>query len=790
MKKLLSLSLLLMALLLPLSANSEGNPPTTTVMIYMCGSNLESQFGQATDDIHEMVRSGFSTRQSKSNLVLMTGGASKWKSTSITAEKSGIYQLRVNSFLPIWEGDMVNMGQSDSLTFFLDTVHKHFQTDRYMLIFWNHGGGPIKGVCWDENYNKDALMIPEIVEGIENSTFRDQRLDLIGFDACLMGSVETAWQLADYARYMVASEETEPGTGWDYSFLKGMEKEASLADTARRIIDLYIASADPEMEDHMTLSLIDLDRIQAVTQAMDRFFSDLNGIMDPTMFLDMSSLRHYAQGFGRDFRAAESADYDLVDLNSLLDAFSKYALPSGDALRTALNDAVLYHGSTQEGSHGLSVYFPYFNLGSYMQSSLNMYKQLDFCPGYARYIQTFQQYMTSESIVDWRGLTPVVTRSGDGFVVSLPLTKEQQADLVSAKLVVFESSFTPGSSNGFYDRVYGSTNVSLFGGSLRAPYDDECILINYSTDIGIDTFSGSLPFLLLDSGAYRLPVLAANLKPDYIQDAADDEPGVSHLMQLTLSPADENDQLHTTSIQFYDSMTDSFTSRTNDSPQNYEYLHFVSNARLIQRENGLILPYERWSDQSDNGIMLENHFSIPTDSELSFHLSRNPSRLRYAAFEITDSRNNTFTTELTLVRPMDEVTLYTRTFSLPDPWIDIKCTLTATSPYDIYFFVELVNHTGNAYSFSILDPLLNGDDMEVDSLSKAQWALPPHASSSTYMRIDLFDTYVLDQVFSYIHSLQFDLMLNDGPTGYYLGTIEGLKITPRINFTHLQDFFH
>ncbi|MCR5235609.1 MAG: hypothetical protein K6E34_00220 [Lachnospiraceae bacterium] len=35
--------------------------------------------------------------------------------------------------------------------------------------------------------------------------------DFIGFDACLMATVETAYMLSPYADYMIASEEFEPG---------------------------------------------------------------------------------------------------------------------------------------------------------------------------------------------------------------------------------------------------------------------------------------------------------------------------------------------------------------------------------------------------------------------------------------------------------------------------------------------------------------------------------------------------------------------------------------------------
>ena len=42
------------------------------------------------------------------------------------------------------------------------------------------------------------------------------KFDFVGFDACLMATYEMAAHMASYADYMVASEELEPGIGWNY----------------------------------------------------------------------------------------------------------------------------------------------------------------------------------------------------------------------------------------------------------------------------------------------------------------------------------------------------------------------------------------------------------------------------------------------------------------------------------------------------------------------------------------------------------------------------------------------
>ena len=44
----------------------------------------------------------------------------------------------------------------------------------------------------------------------------NKKLDIIGFDACLMNMLEVAYQLRDHTEVVVGSEELEPGKGWDW----------------------------------------------------------------------------------------------------------------------------------------------------------------------------------------------------------------------------------------------------------------------------------------------------------------------------------------------------------------------------------------------------------------------------------------------------------------------------------------------------------------------------------------------------------------------------------------------
>ncbi|MBQ4074938.1 MAG: hypothetical protein IJD39_07045, partial [Clostridia bacterium] len=618
---------------------------------------------------------------------------------------------------------------------------------------------------------------------IEKSPFKERKLDLIGFDACLMGSVETAWQLSDYAELMIASEETEPGGGWDYSFLGGMEKEEITA-TGRRIIDLYVDTAHQAQGAHLTLSMIDLSKVEGVVEGMDAYFSGLGRSMNENGFQDLSNLRYYAQGFGRDWRVAESTDYDLVDITSLLDAYEDYQPAAADDLRAALQDAIVYHRGTYSESFGLSAYFPYFNGQAYLEKGKAAYEKLNFCPGYTEFIDLFYRRMHAPGRVDWRGLMPSVTREEEGFQISLQLTQAQKEHLVSARLVIFESNFAPGSANAYYDPVYASADTALSAeGLLSAPYRDERLILQFTTENGMSRQAESLPFTVLDTGEYQVEFLASNLIPEFGAAGDRDEPGVSHLMQAILSPPDEAGKLQIRQIRAWDSMTNTFTSRMDDRIENYQYLHFISRLAMITRQDDLILPYWQWQKETSYHPGFINLSYAMARSEWSFEMQRQPADIQFAAFEITDIYNRTFTTELVPVRPVEEMILYKKRFSLPNPRIDINCYLVACSTYQANLIVELTNHTDQTYSFAITDQLLNGKEnyRAPDHPSLSQWVIGPGEKGSTFIKYG--------PEHSYLNEISLSLSLYAGEGGAYLGSTGYLSLKPGMAITQLQERF-
>ena len=207
-----------------------------TLMVYMCGSNLESDGGYASADIEEMLKA---TIADEVNVVVYTGGAKRWFDYGISSKTNQIYTIK-NHKLTLAKDNLglQNMADPNTLASFMKFAKDTYPADKYALIMWDHGGGAVSGFGLDQNGVKnDHLLIDEIKKAID--TF-GTKLEFIGFDACLMANVETAYALKDGANYLIASEETEPGTGWDYiRILNNLSANTSQAGnvTGKTIVD-------------------------------------------------------------------------------------------------------------------------------------------------------------------------------------------------------------------------------------------------------------------------------------------------------------------------------------------------------------------------------------------------------------------------------------------------------------------------------------------------------------------------------------------------------------------------
>ena len=327
-----------------------------TIMVYMIGSNLESDSACGTMDIQEMVGAKIG---SNVNVIVEAGGAKKWQNSVMSNGKTGRYKVVSEGVQVLEDGSKKSMVETSELLDFIKYSVKNFPADRYALIFWDHGGGTLAGFGMDDLYNGD-LSLDEISQVLNSSGVH---FDFVGFDACLMGTIETAYALKDCSDYLIAAEEEEPGYGWYYTnWLKALDKNPSLdmAKLGSIIVDDFVASNG---SDDVTLSVIDLKQIETVYAKMAQLFSNGSKEIYAGNYREISKARKNTKAYGGN-------DFDQIDI---IDFCQKCGLDGADDVINAVKSAVIYHKTNIDRTNGLAMYFPY-DYPSYYKSVLSMVK--------------------------------------------------------------------------------------------------------------------------------------------------------------------------------------------------------------------------------------------------------------------------------------------------------------------------------------------------------------------------------------------------------------------------------
>ena len=373
-----------------------GDAGVWTIFVYLCGTDLESDYGSATDDMEEMSAAANSDNV---RFVVETGGTNTWYNWDVTGNSNERFLIQNGSVTKADEVSRANMGSASTLSDFLTWGVNNYASEHMGVILWNHGGGSITGVCFDETANNDSLSLAELDEAFNNCCVGvNRKFDFIGFDACLMGTIETANILATYADYMYGSEESEPGNGWDYTeignYLAGNPGATGL-DLGRVVCDSFLASCEEQDDDDIaTLSVIDLGKIDAFLESFNNFSLGLyNASSDDSIRAEMFRAIEEADNFGGNNRTEGYTN--MVDLGGIINACSGYAEGASEAL-SALEAAVSYKisGSTHRSAYGLSIYYPLCVQGS---EELSIWSGICVSPYYLSFVDRQNQCCASGS---------------------------------------------------------------------------------------------------------------------------------------------------------------------------------------------------------------------------------------------------------------------------------------------------------------------------------------------------------------------------------------------------------
>lgn len=333
---------------------------TWTVFVYLCGSDLESDQGSATEDLGEMVGASGSENV---RFVVETGGAKRWYTDGFDAKKIQRFLIQDGSIQEVDSVAAADMGEANTLADFLTWGVANYPAEHMGVVLWNHGGGSISGVCFDERNDDDALVLRELDDAMA-TTFATMwdKFEFVGFDACLMGTLETANVLASYANYMYGSEEMEPGTGWEYSTIieyLAENPDCTGEELGKEIAGAYMDSIqDAEDRDIATFSVVDLSQVDGLLQSFHAFSQELYEVSEDAETLAMVARGiNAADNYGGN--NPSEGYFNMVDLAGLVEACADYTPSSGEVI-DALKKAVVYHaeGKTHERAQGLSLYYP------------------------------------------------------------------------------------------------------------------------------------------------------------------------------------------------------------------------------------------------------------------------------------------------------------------------------------------------------------------------------------------------------------------------------------------------
>lgn len=268
----------------------------------------------------------------------------------------------------------LNFGDPSVLASFIKTGLETFPADKTALFLWDHGAG-WPGMGPDETDGYDILTLREMRDGIEVGLEAAGvgKFDLIGMDACLMASYEVAHAVDGLADYLLASEELEPGHGWDYRSLSILSAQAEVEplELGMAIADGFESQAKEwGTASNITLSLLDMAHFADFTDVFRDILDDANGEID-LIGAEVRNASTKVPAYGKMPDPKKSTHH--IDLGAFVAEWYDWNPELLAQFEESLEKLVAYEiaGPSNQRSTGLSIYFPaessyvdpnYFNL--------------------------------------------------------------------------------------------------------------------------------------------------------------------------------------------------------------------------------------------------------------------------------------------------------------------------------------------------------------------------------------------------------------------------------------------
>ncbi len=334
----------------------------TTVYMYLIGSNLEDATGSASINLAQIKEA--TAAGSNLKFIIEAGGTGRWFTDGFKDRRTARYKIKdgVVTLLQTLP-DNTCMSKEKTLENFLKWANENYPSERRMLWFWDHGGG-LSGYGADTlnpREGRKMLSLYEIEEALKEA---GGKYDVIGFDACLMQTMEVGLAMEPYADYLLASEESEPHTGMYYTAafselvknpsLDSVEFGAMMCSSYDQSLKILDAAAQAGS----TMSMTDL---RLMPEAADAFIGYLRGLdrnfkADKSSFANMSTARYKAYEFQQE---------DQIDLIDFIDQSDITDEERTELLSRITPAIAVRNAATASHINGLAVYMPYDDIDGY-----------------------------------------------------------------------------------------------------------------------------------------------------------------------------------------------------------------------------------------------------------------------------------------------------------------------------------------------------------------------------------------------------------------------------------------
>ena len=564
-----------------------------TVMVYLVGSDLETNGGCATADLSEMIGAEFDA--DRMNVVIYTGGAQRWH-VEIPNDCNCVLEATPGHLQKVAQTERsLNMGEADTLTSFITWTIENYPSERTALVLWDHGAGPALGYGFDQLYSMDSLSLEEQDEAMLEAGYGiDRMLDWVGFDACLMDSVEVLQVWEDYARYFVGSQEVEDGYGWDYSFLSEIDDMNDPAEAVRSIVgafeSFHAEDAMRNRQPNYTLAAIDLSAVSQLEHAIDGLSVSVLADFKQGNYATVAKARGQCRSFGATSGSVTTGGTSLVDLGDLAKRVAKAHPDEAAAIAQALDAAVIANCTNLVGAHGLSLYFPMAGTEAEVESPT------DNC---SKMIMQYAVQGQSASELNW-AFAQIERKDGK---INIALDSAQVRSLASASYTILGDFQGRG-----YCPLMSDVQVQPNGkGILRIPEDPDLIVTSGDN-------SAVVPLVQVDGSAerqvYRCDGLHVLPGTDFVS-APYGEQGVTLLLSHDATTGEVG-----VSSAYYQSSDVSTDGRANIDLLGFKTLMFMYGGwNYPQRaDDGTMLPYSQWV--KNTGRFLRNE--LPLGADIAF----------------------------------------------------------------------------------------------------------------------------------------------------------------------------